>query len=369
MKSLLLVHVLAVLTAALSCKIVRFIAMRHQIVSSPSGRDVHDTATPRIGGVSIFLGIVCPLLVLFQIDSSLGRALRGDARLVDDLVGLRALHKLAAQIVVAALAYGLGFRVGVLDVPLFGPVSLGILGAPATIVWIVSVMNAINLIDGLDGLAGGIVFLASLTNIVVALVVHSYFTAIVLTAVVGALVGFLYHNFNPARIFMGDGGSYLLGYVLGVTVLAGNPQKASAAVSILVPFIALGVPIFDMVFSIFRRALERRPIFSPDRGHIHHRLLDVGLTHRRAVLVLYGVSVLFCASAIATSLGRGWHTGLALALSTLGGGALLRATGLFTRSRLSQAPGAPAGQPEAAAAEPVLTERRPADSRPAGQTS
>jgi UDP-GlcNAc:undecaprenyl-phosphate GlcNAc-1-phosphate transferase len=168
---------------------------------------------------------------------------------------------------------------------------------------------------------------------VVALLTHSYLTAIVMTAMVGALLGFLYHNFNPAQIFMGDGGSYLLGYVFSVTVLSGSTQKASAAASLAVPFIALGVPIFDTAFSIVRRALERRSIFSPDRGHIHHRLLDMGLTQRRAVIALYSISVLFCGTAITVSIGRGWQVGVALTLAALGGVVMVRLTGFSSRAR------------------------------------
>src|SRR5690606_22890845 len=143
------------------------------------------------------------------------------------------------------------------------------------------------LIDGLDGLAAGVVFFAGVTNFVVAYISGSVMTALIMAAMLGSVLGFLIYNFNPARIFMGDSGSYLLGYVLAVTALAGASQKASTAVALLVPIVALGVPIFDTLFTIVRRFLERRPIFSPDRGHVHHRLLDLGLTHRRAVVILY----------------------------------------------------------------------------------
>jgi UDP-GlcNAc:undecaprenyl-phosphate GlcNAc-1-phosphate transferase len=349
MKSLLLVHTVAVLVATLSCAVVRHLALRRGLVSVPGGRHVHATATPRLGGVAIFLGIVVPLLVLLPLSSSaMGQVLRDESTrllgmlagatvifavgFVDDLIGIRAVYKLAAQILVAAFAYAIGFRISVLAVPLVGGVPTGVLDAPLTILWIVGTINAINLIDGLDGLAGGIVFLAGLTNVVVALVTHSYLTAVVMTAMTGALVGFLYHNFNPARIFMGDGGSYLLGYVFSVTVLTGSTQKTSAAVSLVVPVLALGVPIFDTFFSILRRALERRPVFSADRGHIHHRLLDMGLTTRRAVSTLYALSVLFCGTAIAMSFGRGWQVGVALTLAGVGGAVLVKLTGYFARS-------------------------------------
>jgi UDP-GlcNAc:undecaprenyl-phosphate GlcNAc-1-phosphate transferase len=178
-----------------------------------------------------------------------------------------------------------------------------------------------------------------------------------MTAMVGAIVGFLYHNFNPARIFMGDGGSYLLGYLFSVAVLSGSTQKASAAVSLVVPCIALGVPIFDTLFSIVRRTLERRPLFSPDRGHIHHRLLDMGLTHRRAVLTLYGISVLFCVTAIAVSLGRTWQIGIALVLAGLGGGGMLRLSGLFVRPRSNASDRALTVYSEAVPSRPPQTEQ------------
>jgi UDP-GlcNAc:undecaprenyl-phosphate GlcNAc-1-phosphate transferase len=182
------------------------------------------------------------------------------------------------------------------------------------VLWIVGVTNAVNLIDGLDGLAAGVTFFAAFTSFVIASISGSTFVALTMAALMGSLVGFLFFNFNPARIFMGDSGSYFLGFVLATTALAGGglQQKASTAVSLLVPVLALGVPIFDTLFSMFRRLIERRPLFSADRGHVHHRLLDLGLTHRRAVIFLYGISSVLAAGAIAVSLGRSWHVGLAL---------------------------------------------------------
>jgi UDP-GlcNAc:undecaprenyl-phosphate GlcNAc-1-phosphate transferase len=199
-----------------------------------------------------------------------------------------------------------------------------------TVLWIVGVTNAVNLIDGLDGLAAGVSFFAAFTSFVIASLSGSVFVALTMAALMGALVGFLFFNFNPARIFMGDSGSYFLGFVLATTALAGGlQQKASTAVSLLVPVLALGVPIFDTLFSMFRRVLERRPIFSADRGHVHHRLLDLGLTHKRAVVFLYGISILLAAGAIAISLGRSWHVGVALLSVTLVFVGLVRFLGYF----------------------------------------
>jgi UDP-GlcNAc:undecaprenyl-phosphate GlcNAc-1-phosphate transferase len=184
--------------------------------------------------------------------------------------------------------------------------------------WIVGITNAVNLIDGLDGLAGGIVLFAGPTNFVVALLSHGPFVAMTMAALSGAVLGFLFFNFNPARIFMGDSGSYFLGYALSSAVLVGSAsQKTSTAVGLVVPCLALGVPIFDTLFSVVRRFLERRPVFAPDRGHIHHRLLDLGLTHRRAVLLIYALSGVFCIAAVALKVGREWHVGVAIAVLCL----------------------------------------------------
>jgi UDP-GlcNAc:undecaprenyl-phosphate GlcNAc-1-phosphate transferase len=249
---------------------------------------------------------------------------------VDDVRGLRASHKLLAQVVVATLAYTWGFRIDAVSLPIVGTLSMGVFALPVTIVWIVGITNAMNLIDGLDGLAAGVAFFGALTSFVIAHVTGNAFVALLSAGLMGVLAGFLFFNFNPARIFMGDSGSYFLGFVLATLSLSGAlQQKASTAVSLLVPVIALGLPIFDTFFTMLRRFLERRSIFSPDRGHIHHRLLDLGLTHRRAVIVLYGVCVVLTAAAIAVSLGRAWQTGVALLFASVVLIALVRFVGYF----------------------------------------
>jgi UDP-GlcNAc:undecaprenyl-phosphate GlcNAc-1-phosphate transferase len=225
--------------------------------------------------------------------------------------------------------FACGFRIDAIELPLVGPMSMGIFALPVTIFWIVGIINAVNLIDGLDGLAGGIVFFAGITNFVVAYVTGSTFVASIMAAMLGSVLGFLFFNFNPARIFMGDSGSYFLGFLLGAMSLAGSSQKASTAVSILVPIVALGVPIFDTLFTMVRRFVERRPLFSADRGHVHHRLLDMGITHRRAVLILYGVSIVLTVAAIAVSLGRSWEVGVAILAASVVIIGLVRFLGYF----------------------------------------
>lgn len=345
MRSYVAAFLVALVVAALLTPIVRRLGLRLGAVSEPGGRHVHRASIPRLGGIAIALALIAPIVGLFLVDTVVAAGFREASRLVigmligatalcvvgviDDTRGLRALYKLVAQVTAAVVAFGFGFRIEAVQLPVIGVLEMGIFALPITVIWIVGVTNAVNLIDGLDGLAAGVVFFAAMTNFVVAYLSGSVFVAVLMAAMMGSLVGFLFYNFNPARIFMGDSGSYFLGFVLAASSLAGSMQKASTAVSLLVPVIALGVPIFDTLFSMVRRFLERRPVFSPDRGHIHHRLLDIGVTHRRAVILLYGVSVVLTVAAIGVSLGRSWEVGVALLAATAVMIGLVRSVGYF----------------------------------------
>lgn len=339
--------VLALVLSASLMPLAARLGFRLGAVSRPGGRNVNALETPRFGGPAIFVAFVLPLTALFFLESSVANVLKQNPTRVfglfagaalmltlgifDDVRGVRARTKLGAQLVAALVAYRCGFRIDVVSLPLFGDVALGVWALPLTALWVVGVVNAINLIDGLDGLAGGIVFCAAVTNFVVAHLQESVLVAALMVTLLGAVLGFLFHNFNPARIFMGDSGSYFLGFVLSLTAIAGPFQKASVTVSLLGPIVALGVPIVDTLFAMLRRVLERRSIFSPDRGHIHHRLLDLGLTQRRAVLVIYAASVLLTVAAVAISLGRDSTVGFAIMLATVVIVGLMRMTGMPRR--------------------------------------
>jgi UDP-GlcNAc:undecaprenyl-phosphate GlcNAc-1-phosphate transferase len=352
MRTYLAAFVIAGLAAGVLTPMVRQWALRLDAVSATGGRHMHARKIPRLGGVAIAIALFLPILSLFFVNGVVahhmkqnavrvlglcgGGALIGAVGALDDVRGMRALYKLYAQLAVAGLAWACGFRIDEVMLPVVGSLSMGVFSLPITVLWIVGVTNAVNLIDGLDGLAAGVVFFAGVTNFVVALTLGRDFTALVMAAMLGAVFAFLFYNFNPARIFMGDSGSYLLGYVLATTALVGPTGKATTAVSLLVPVVALGLPIFDTLFAMVRRALERRPIFSPDRGHIHHRLVDLGLTHRRAVLILYGVSVVLTVASIGIYLGRSWQIGVALLTATVVMLGLVRFVGYFSYSMFAR---------------------------------
>lgn len=314
--------------------LVRHVAHWVGAVDAPGGRRVHAQATPRLGGLAIVGGYWAALALCFGTGLAgkvyhpravwiflFGGALLAATGALDDAKPLGAKRKLAVQIVAATLAWYGDVRItDFVAVPGFGLVEIGpVLSYVGTVVWILAITNAINLIDGLDGLAGGVVFFAGLTNLVVALVSGNALAATLNAALVGAVLGFLFYNFNPATIFMGDTGSLFLGYTLGAAALLSGRQKESTLASLLVPLIALGLPLADTLLAMARRFFAHRSIFSADRQHLHHRLLDLGLTHRRAVLVLYVCSILLCAAAMAAAFGKDWQVGAALvgALLTL----------------------------------------------------
>ena len=279
---------------------------RHlRIMDAPGARKVHAVATPRTGGIAIIVAMLAMVVPVLTLDNTIGHSLRQNQEqviallaggflmflvgLVDDVRGLRARTKLAAQLVLAAGVCALGVRVEEITLPGGYEIALGWLACPLTVLWIAGVTNAINLIDGLDGLAAGIAAIACAVLAVLAIVTAQPVMAVLMLALLGSLCGFLLFNFNPARIFMGDCGSLFLGFMLsGASVLC--TMKTATAVGLALPMLVMGVPIFDMLFSMLRRLLERRSPFAPDRGHIHHRLLDMGLSHSRTVVTLYCVT-------------------------------------------------------------------------------
>jgi len=349
MLSSLAAFVLAVIVTALLTPLVRRGALTMGAVDEPGARRVHTRRIPRLGGIAIVMGFFVPGVVLFGFGTHaarifvasshitlglvVGGTLVAAAGFVDDVRGLGAKRKLLLQMAAGAVAYACHMRIEAIELPGMGIYKLGWLALPVTVAWIVATINALNLIDGLDGLAAGVTFFACVTNFVIAMLTGNFYIELVSAALGGAVVGFLFYNFNPAQIFMGDSGSMFLGFVLGAASLMGaGSQKSSTLIAIIVPILALGLPIMDMLITIARRFLERRSIFAADRGHIHHRLLDMGLTHRRTVLSLYLLCVIFTVVALVTYVGRQWQVGAALAALTAVLVGVIRFAGYFGSS-------------------------------------
>ena len=320
--------VLACLVSVLLTPFMRRFALARGLFDDQlSARKIHGRPIPRLGGVAIVVGFYVPLLALLLPASSVGRIfyanvaeavtfLLGGAAicglgLFDDLRGAGAGKKFLVQFAVAGALFAAGDRIEHLSLPFVGSFALGSLSLPFTLLWVVGVINALNLIDGLDGLAAGVGFFAVATTFAIAALRQDPLMMLFMGALGGAIVGFWAYNFNPASIFMGDTGSMFLGYVLGVGAMR-TSQKSSTAVAILVPIVALGLPIADTLLAMLRRALAGRPMFSADRDHIHHRLLDLGLSQRRAVITLYGVAALLGAMAVTLTLSDSVESALIL---------------------------------------------------------
>jgi UDP-GlcNAc:undecaprenyl-phosphate/decaprenyl-phosphate GlcNAc-1-phosphate transferase len=343
MRTAAVAFILSMLCGTLLTPLVRRLAHHFGVLDhARSSRKIHGEPIPRLGGIAIVIAFYVPLIGLLLFHSGVGTfflqererviglfaggiaiALLG---LYDDLRGANATKKFVVQFAVALLLYALGFRFDVIASPFGEPIALGWLSLPLTLLWIAGVINAMNLIDGLDGLAGGVALVAVVTTFLVSLQRAHPLMMLFSAALAGSIVGFLFYNFNPASIFMGDTGSMFLGFVLAATAMQTN-QKASTAVAILIPAIALGLPIMDTLLAMARRWFRGRPLFQPDKEHIHHKLMARGLSHRQAVLVLYGLCVLLGAVALVLTYANSGQAALLLVVLLAVAVAFLRSLG------------------------------------------
>lgn len=304
---LLLAVVVGFVVAFGSTPIVKSYAQKLGAIDTPGEeRRIHNHPIPRMGGMAIFLGFLVSVVLFVDITTQVQGILIGTiiivaTGVVDDIVSLRYWVKLLAQIVAAAVAVAHGVVIQVLSNPnVFSEnanIFIGILAVPVTILWIVGVTNAVNLIDGLDGLACGVSTISSATMLVVAIMVAEPNVAVILAALMGGCIGFIPYNLNPAKIFMGDTGALLLGYLLATVSILGL-FKFYAVITFLVPILALALPLFDTAFAIIRRLLKGQNPMTPDRGHLHHRLIDHGLSQKQAVAVLYSLSAMLGLTAV-----------------------------------------------------------------------
>lgn len=287
--------------------VVKMFAQKVGAMDVPGdARRIHNHPIPRMGGLAIFIGFLLSVLLFVNITREVRGILLGSIIIVatgavDDVVSLRAWTKFLIQIFAAVVAVWHGVVIHVVMNPnVFSgteAIMLGWLAVPITILWIVGITNSVNLIDGLDGLAVGVSTISCITIVVVALLVSEPNVALILAALAGACIGFMPYNLNPAKIFMGDTGSLLLGYVLSTVSVLGL-FKFYTLVTFVVPVLALAVPLADTVFAFCRRILHGQSPFHADRGHFHHKLMDLGLNQKQAVAVLYAVSAILGLAAV-----------------------------------------------------------------------
>lgn len=274
-------------------------------------RRVHKKPIPLIGGLAIFYGFIVSVLCFAVIDRPtmgilIGATIMVTVGVIDDKYDLNAKIKLVFQIAAALVAVYFGTEIRYIANPVanwFGPqyINLGLWSVPLTAIWIIGVTNAVNLIDGLDGLAVGVSSIASVALLSLTIISQNLNAAIITAALAGAGFGFLPYNSNPAKIFMGDTGSTFLGFVLACISVQGV-MKMYALISFAVPVLILGLPIFDTAFAILRRIAKKQSIMTPDRGHLHHRLLDMGFSQKQTVGILYTLTSILCLTAVVMAL-------------------------------------------------------------------
>lgn len=330
---ILAIFFLSLLFAFVLTRSVRDFATAHGWVAPPTqDRQIHSRPLPRLGGVAIFISFSLSVAIAVALvwhnprwqsafASKTLLTILGPASLVfllgvyDDIHGVGPYFKFSVQAIAASMLFAGGLRI--VDIPvLFGHHSLPwFAGLPFTVLWVLAITNAFNLIDGLDGLAAGSALFSTLVAFVVALLNGPSLVTVMTIALAGAILGFLRYNFNPATIFLGDSGSLFIGFLLSAVALEGA-QKAPTIVAVAIPVVSFGLPILETSLSIIRRLISGRPVFTADREHIHHKLMQHGMTHRQVVILLYGVSAIFAL----LSLFLLWPTGssLGLVLAVLG---------------------------------------------------
>ena len=287
------------------------------VVDNPGERRLNRRPIPRLGGLAIFMGILVPSLAFLDLSSEMRGILLGAAvacvvGAIDDFRGLAPVPKLAGQVLAAAIPTAFGVWIDHFTLPFLGAVDVPAwIGVPITVLWIVAVMNMVNFLDGMDGLAAGVCAISGSTFSIIALSLGKADAAVLSAIVAGACIGFLRHNFFPARIFMGDSGAMVLGFTLASISVAGLLKTASTVVLFL-PLVVLAIPILDTSFVVARRLKHGQSIATADRSHLHHRFLDIGFSQRRAALTMWAWAATLGAAALATRFvpfraGGVWH--------------------------------------------------------------
>ncbi|TGB01690.1 glycosyltransferase family 4 protein [Halobacillus salinus] len=284
------------------------LAKKWRMMDHPEERKIHTQITPRMGGLAIFGGVVAGLIVVRPdipnfIWIAVGGVIIVLTGLLDDRYQVRPIIKLTGQLMATLIPVIAGVTIDFVSIPFIGIIQLnGVLGFVVTVLWIIGITNAINLIDGLDGLATGVTTISLLSIAVMALAIEPQIAIFYLCVIlIGSNIGFLFHNFNPASIYMGDTGSLFLGYSMAMISTVGLFKNVTLF-SFIIPVIVLAIPLFDTLFSILRRMINKQKIMMPDNKHIHYQILNAGFSHRATVLIIYGFSALFGVLAILFSL-------------------------------------------------------------------
>ncbi|NEU30270.1 undecaprenyl/decaprenyl-phosphate alpha-N-acetylglucosaminyl 1-phosphate transferase [bacterium LRH843] len=299
------------IVTVLMTPVVKKFAIKIGATDKPNHRKVHQTVMARLGGLAIYIGFLVGFVIL-QPESSdihvlpimIGGFIIIVTGFLDDMIELAAKWKLFGQFLAASVVIFNGVDVDFINLPFNGVLELGWLSIPLTFLWIIGVTNAINLIDGLDGLAAGVSSIVLLTISGLAIADGNMFVAAFGVILLGSTLGFLVHNFNPAKIFMGDTGALFLGYMISVIALLGF--KNVTLFSLLIPIIILAIPISDTLFAIVRRLVQKKPLSAPDKSHLHHCLLRLGLSHKQTVLAIYALSAFFSLAAVMLTMATLW---------------------------------------------------------------
>jgi len=316
----LIAFLLSMTVVLWSTPVIKTLGVKSGYVDHPNERKVHQRPMVRLGGISIFAGTVCALIIIWRLGGFFalpvdmewgiwGVTLGGCAffliGLADDLFNLTPLSRLIMQIIIATICWFMGVKIEFLSIPFDGLIQMGWLSLPATVIWLVGMANAINWIDGLDGLAAGVSGIAAVVMLIVTLFMDQNAAALIAAALAGGALGFLRYNFNPAQIFMGDGGSYFMGFTLaGIAVI--GLVKTTAVTAVLLPYLILAVPLLDMSAVIISRLKHGKSPFTADKRHLHHRLLQAGISQKMTVVFIYALTL--------------WVGSLAMAISGLPGG-------------------------------------------------
>jgi len=321
MISYLITFILAAVLALILTPLAIKLAGKWGIIDYPGDRRVHKVPIPRFGGAAIYLSFW--LAVFLNIDVTkmiigifLGSTIIFIVGIVDDIKGIRPLYKLLWQLLSVIVLIFFGLSVPEMTLPFIGTVNLGFFGYVFAVLWIVGLVNTVNISDGLDGLAAGICFIAALILFWSANRIEQMPASVLMLTLAGVTFGFLFYNSNPAKIFMGDSGSMFLGYIIGAVSIWGQ-LKTATVLGVVFPLLVLGMPLIDLVFAIIRRKWKGLSIARADRGHLHHRLLDAGMTQRQAVYILYAISACFGIAAIFGVYGY-WYISVALVLINIG---------------------------------------------------